>query len=75
MCGHCIKSGKIKFKFSFKGIFKKVSVFTRTKSKASSLIELGVEYKNSPIEVAQESDIVISIVGYPKDVQQVYFND
>eukprot|EP01080_Neovahlkampfia_damariscottae_P008172 gene8172-12632_t len=61
MCSHCIKSGN----------FEKVSVFTRTQSKANSLIELGAEFRNSPKEVAKESDIVISIVGYPKDVSQV----
>ena len=57
-----------------KGNFEKVSVFTRKKSKAESLIKLGAEFKKSPKEVAEESDIVISIVGYPKDVSQVLFS-
>ena len=49
-----------------------VSVYTRTKEKAKKLIEEGAAWAASPKELAKEADIVISIVGYPKDVEEIY---
>ena len=49
-----------------------VSVYTRTKEKAEKLIEEGAAWSASPKELAKETDIVISIVGYPKDVEEIY---
>ena len=49
-----------------------VSVYTRTKEKAKKLIEEGAAWAVSPKELAKEADIVISIVGYPKDVEEIY---
>ena len=49
-----------------------VSVYTRTKEKAEKLIEEGAAWAASPKELAKEADIVISIVGYPKDVEEIY---
>lgn len=45
-------------------------VYNRTKSKANELIEKGAIWKDSPEDVARESDIVFSIVGYPSDVRE-----
>lgn len=59
MCGHLIDSG-----FS-------VTVYTRTKSKAQSLLDKGAVWADSPSEVAENSDVVFSIVGFPQDVRQV----
>ncbi|MFD2044326.1 NAD(P)-dependent oxidoreductase [Ornithinibacillus salinisoli] len=50
-----------------------VNVFTRTKAKALDLIEDGAQWKNTVSEVAQYSDVIITIVGYPIDVEEVYF--
>lgn len=50
-------------------------VYTRTKEKALSLIENGATWKNSPGEVAKTADIIITMIGTPKDVEEVYFND
>ena len=63
MAGHLIKAGY------------KLSVFTRTASKADSLVSLGASVFKTPREVAQQSDVVISIVGYPKDVEEVLLDD
>ena len=63
MAGHLIKAGY------------KLNVFTRTKSKADSLVSLGASLFQTPREVAQQSDVVISIVGYPKDVEEVLLNE
>lgn len=59
MCGHLIEAGY------------KVTLYNRTKDKAAPLIERGAKWADSPREVAAASDVVISIVGYPKDVEQV----
>ncbi|SES97537.1 3-hydroxyisobutyrate dehydrogenase [Oceanobacillus limi] len=50
-----------------------VSIYTRTKSKAQDLLANGAQWKNSVAEIAQTSDLIITIVGYPKDVEEVYF--
>jgi 3-hydroxyisobutyrate dehydrogenase len=49
----------------------KVTLFTRTQSKAAELIDRGAEWAGSPREVAANSHVVISIVGFPRDVRQV----
>ena len=51
------------------------TVFTRTKSKADPLLELGATWAKSPAEVAANSDIVFTIVGFPEDVRQVYLGE
>lgn len=50
-------------------------VFTRTKSKADGLIEKGAVWKSSVRELAKESDIIITMVGYPRDIEEVYFSE
>lgn len=51
-----------------------VSVYNRTKSKAQSLIERGAKWCDTVSECAKNQDVVISIVGYPKDVEQIYLS-
>lgn len=50
-------------------------VYNRTKEKAKDLVEEGAQWKNTPGEIAQVADIVITMVGYPKDVEEVYFGE
>ena len=52
-----------------------VSVYNRTKEKADDLIAEGAIWKESPAECAKGQDAVITIVGYPKDVEEVYFGE
>nr|WP_281269226.1 NAD(P)-dependent oxidoreductase [Paraliobacillus ryukyuensis] len=52
-----------------------VSVFTRTKAKAASLLEQGAIWKASIKELAKTADVIISIVGYPKDVEEIYYGN
>ena len=52
-----------------------VSVYNRTKSKADKLVERGAKWCNSPGECAKDQDVVITIVGYPKDVEQIYLGE
>ena len=50
-----------------------LTVYNRTASKAQSLIDKGARLANCPKQVARESDVVFTMVGYPKDVEEVYF--
>ena len=47
-------------------------LYNRTKSKAGPLVSKGAHWCDSPKEVAEASDTVFTIVGYPKDVEEVY---
>ena len=49
-----------------------VAVYNRTQSKADELIKLGATLKASVAEVVRCSNIIISMVGYPKDVEEIY---
>lgn len=51
----------------------KLSVYTRTKTSADKILDQGAVWAESPAEVAKSCDIVFTIVGYPKDVDEVYF--
>jgi 3-hydroxyisobutyrate dehydrogenase len=51
----------------------KVSVYNRTKSKAEKLISRGCDWHDTPAAIAENTDVIFTIVGYPKDVEQVYF--
>lgn len=49
-----------------------VTVYTRTKAKADGLLALGALWAASPAEAARGADLAISMVGYPKDVEEVW---
>lgn len=59
MCGHLIDRG-----------FECV-VYNRTQEKAQPLLEKGALWADSPQQVAQQCDVIFSIVGFPDDVRQV----
>src|SRR5437868_2346133 len=48
------------------------TVFTRTKDKAQPLLDAGAAYADSPKAVAERSDVVFAIVGFPPDVREVF---
>lgn len=50
-------------------------VYNRTQSKAQALVELGAKWCESPCQVASETDVVLTIVGYPSDVEAVYLGE
>ncbi|MCA1055746.1 NAD(P)-dependent oxidoreductase [Rossellomorea aquimaris] len=52
-----------------------LNVFTRTKEKAADLLEEGAHWKDDVATLARESDIIITIVGYPSDVEEVYLGE
>ncbi|GAB4135907.1 MAG: NAD(P)-dependent oxidoreductase [Planctomycetaceae bacterium] len=59
MCGHLIDAG-----FS-------ATIYTRSKEKAQSLLDQGATWADSPKAVAEASDVIFSIVGFPSDVRSV----
>jgi 3-hydroxyisobutyrate dehydrogenase len=59
MCGHLIAAGY------------PATVFNRTAEKAGPLVEKGARLAASPDDVAQASDVVFTIVGFPRDVREV----
>lgn len=59
MCSHLIRRG-----FS-------MTVYSRTRAKTQPLVALGARYAENPRLVAEASDVVFSIVGFPKDVREV----
>ncbi|MDA0657497.1 MAG: NAD(P)-dependent oxidoreductase [Planctomycetota bacterium] len=48
-----------------------VTVYTRTRERASELLDAGAQWADSPRSVAEQSDVVFSIVGFPRDVREV----
>lgn len=49
-------------------------IFTRTKQKAVNLLEQGASWHDSIANLAQAVDVIITIVGYPHDVEEVYLS-
>lgn len=52
-----------------------VNIYTRTKSKAEGVIAAGAHWCDTIADCAAGRDVVITIVGYPKDVEEVYFSE
>lgn len=52
-----------------------VTIYTRTKEKAQSLIEAGATWAASPKEAALGKEIIFSMVGYPQDVEEVLLGE
>lgn len=63
MVSHLIKTGY------------RVYVYNRTKAKAEDVLKAGAEWRGNPVEVIKAADVVITIVGYPADVEEVYLGD
>ena len=47
-------------------------IFNRTKAKAAPLLENGAQWCDSPAAVAQQAEIVFTMVGLPQDVEATY---
>lgn len=52
-----------------------VTVYSRTKSKAEDIIAEGAIWRDSATECAKGQDVIITIVGFPKDVEETYFGE
>jgi len=60
MAGHLLKAGY------------QVLVYNRTKASAEDLIDMGAVWQDTIADLALKSNVIISMVGYPKDVEEVY---
>jgi 3-hydroxyisobutyrate dehydrogenase len=58
MCGHLLKNGY------------SLNIYTRTKAKAEELLTAGAKWME-PAELAANSDVVITMLGFPHDVEEV----
>ncbi|EHS86000.1 3-hydroxyisobutyrate dehydrogenase [Limosilactobacillus gastricus PS3] len=52
-----------------------VQIWNRTKTKAEDLINDGANWTDDAAQCAHDVDFIITIVGYPKDVEEVYFGE
>jgi 3-hydroxyisobutyrate dehydrogenase len=60
MCQHVMSKGY------------QATVYNRSREKAQPLLEQGAAFADGPKAVAERSDVVFAIVGYPKDVREVF---
>jgi 3-hydroxyisobutyrate dehydrogenase len=60
MCEHVMNAG-----FS-------ATVYNRTKAKAQPLLDKGAKWVDSPKAVAENSNVIFSIVGFPNDVRETH---
>src|SRR6185312_887866 len=60
MCSHLIAKG-----FA-------CTLYNRSRGKAQALLDRGAAWANSPKQVAQQSDVIFAIVGFPRDVREVF---
>ncbi len=52
-----------------------VVVYNRTKAHAQSVLDNGATWADCPKAIAEAADLVITMVGYPKDVEEQYYGD
>ncbi|MBS4189024.1 NAD(P)-dependent oxidoreductase [Bacillus sp. FJAT-49705] len=52
-----------------------VVIYSRTRTKAEDLIAKGAVWTNSPKEIAEKANVIITMVGYPADVEEVYLGE
>jgi 3-hydroxyisobutyrate dehydrogenase len=61
MCGHLQQAGY------------PVTLYSRTRAKAQPLLDRGALWADHPRAVAEQSTVIITMVGFPRDVREVYF--
>lgn len=50
-----------------------VTIYARNKEKVQEIIDEGASFVDSIEKVSKDKDVIITIVGYPSDVEEVYF--
>jgi len=59
MAGHVLKAGYA------------LTVYNRTRAKAQPWVERGAQWADSPQAVAEQSEVVFTMLGFPRDVREV----
>jgi 3-hydroxyisobutyrate dehydrogenase len=49
-----------------------LAVYNRSRDKAAALLARGASWCDSPADVGERSDVIITMVGYPSDVEEVW---
>jgi 3-hydroxyisobutyrate dehydrogenase len=62
MCRHLINKGYA------------ATVYNRNRDKAQQLIDAGAKWADTPKAVAEQSDVIFAIVGFPPDVREVFLS-
>ncbi len=62
MAGHILNAGY------------ELHVYTRTKRSAEAIVSNGAVWEASVEKLSQKCDVIITIVGFPADVEEVYLN-
>jgi 3-hydroxyisobutyrate dehydrogenase len=60
MCQHLMNKGY------------RATVYNRTREKAGPLLEAGAAWADTPGRVAEQSEVIFAIVGFPRDVREVF---
>jgi 3-hydroxyisobutyrate dehydrogenase len=60
MAGHILAAGY------------ELHVYTRTQASAQGLIDSGAIWEDTVAALSEKSDVIITIVGFPKDVEEIY---
>jgi 3-hydroxyisobutyrate dehydrogenase len=63
MAGHLLEAGH------------RVAVYNRTRARADQLVEKGAAWRDSPAEVAADSEVVFMMLGFPIDVREVVLGE
>ena len=63
MAGHLLEAGW------------EVHVYNRTKAKTDEIVAKGAIWEDSPAEIAKKCDVVFTMVGFPKDVEETYLGE
>jgi 3-hydroxyisobutyrate dehydrogenase len=63
MAGHLLRHGF------------KVLVYNRTKARADGLLAQGAVWCDTPRQIAEQAGLIITMLGYPSDVEQIYFGE
>ncbi len=62
LTGHLLKAGY------------PVVIYTRTRASARAALEAGAQWAASPAELAQRCQLVFTMVGFPRDVEEVWLS-
>ena len=63
MCGHLLAAGY------------PVSVYTRSRQRAEPLLQAGARWCESPRDIADDTDVIFTMVGTGQEVRDVYFSE
>ena len=63
MCQHAMSKGY------------SATVYNRSRDKAQPMLDAGAAFGDTPRAVAERSDVIFAIVGFPKDVREVFLGD